>query len=242
MVHTLQDYTTKYKLATIFSHIDEAELAARLGSIITFDRRGNVIWMDDFESGVAKWNLSGNGTGNTQLISTTRARNGSNSLALTCGSDLGVYSRMIKYLEPPVNSSIGFEFSFSIDANITKIEAIARFYDGTYNRYGYFKIDVTNAKIQYMNSAAGWVDLLVGISWITNTSYFYTIKMVCDFLNDTYLRVVLRDKTYDLSSVELRKVASATYPRFELEITAYGTAVTNAVAYIDDIIFTQNEI
>lgn len=35
--------------------LDNAELAARLGSPVLFDRRGTVIFMDDFNCGVNHW-------------------------------------------------------------------------------------------------------------------------------------------------------------------------------------------
>ena len=46
MVHTLPDYSTKYRMTNVFGNIDHSELAARLGSPSTFDRRGNIIFMD----------------------------------------------------------------------------------------------------------------------------------------------------------------------------------------------------
>ncbi len=48
MVHTLPDYTSKWKMLKLSANVDNAELAARINGINTFDRRGNVLYIEDF--------------------------------------------------------------------------------------------------------------------------------------------------------------------------------------------------
>ena len=62
MAHGHPDYGGAAPLATVYTLQDLAELAARLGSIDVFDRRGNVLLLDDFESGIKKWLFGGTGS------------------------------------------------------------------------------------------------------------------------------------------------------------------------------------
>ena len=82
MVHTLPPWTSKYRLVKIFANVDVAELVVRLGSPVSFDRRGNVVLIDDFAASVIKWSYPGYGTGNGHELSTAWAKSGSQSLKL----------------------------------------------------------------------------------------------------------------------------------------------------------------
>ncbi|GAH58675.1 unnamed protein product, partial [marine sediment metagenome] len=50
MVHTLPDYSTKYKMTNLFGNLDNSELAARIKPLSMLDRAGHLIWYDDFEA------------------------------------------------------------------------------------------------------------------------------------------------------------------------------------------------
>ena len=60
MGHGYPDYGTQGPVSTVHSIQDLGELAVRLGSIVTFDRRGNVLWLDGFDSGIGAWSKGGN--------------------------------------------------------------------------------------------------------------------------------------------------------------------------------------
>ena len=57
------DYGRLSAQATVFPVTDLGELAARLGSIVSHDRRGDVIWLDGFEDGLDKWQPTTSGSG-----------------------------------------------------------------------------------------------------------------------------------------------------------------------------------
>ena len=61
MAHTLPPWTSKYKLTEVFSGIDVNELAVRLGSPVNLDRRGNIVFIDDVEHALRKWEVSTTG-------------------------------------------------------------------------------------------------------------------------------------------------------------------------------------
>jgi hypothetical protein len=87
-----------------------AELAARMGSIVKNDRRGQVVWMDGFESALLKWTESGGG-GSANIVQTP-VHTGDNALELT-GNALTFYN-VTKIESFSGDSRTGIELAFSV--------------------------------------------------------------------------------------------------------------------------------
>lgn len=241
MVHTGEDYSDECLQTTTFGNVDIAELAARLGSIVTFDRRGNLVWMDDFEHGAAKWVLSGTGLGNAQAITTTRARNGTSSMLLTAGSTLNLDAQMTRYMPFPAIGPVGEEFSFSLGSDVDYfIYKMTLLYNDVIYR-GEIKFDVTNSKIQYRNSAGVLTDLISPYTLTSSDTYFMTTKLVVDWATNKYKRFIINEATYDMSTLALYSVANPGWNYLHLQIDVWSTAGDNGKLYVDDLIVTQNE-
>lgn len=241
MVHTLPDYTTKYKLATIFSHIDEAELAARLGSPIIWDRRGNVIWYDTINSTGNKWNLSHDGTGSAAAVSSTVSMYGDYSMKLTGGSDGLKYGAMNKKFQLIQLGNLGLESTFSLDTNIDYFVMQFEYRSDGIVKDGRIKVDKTNERLQYLNSAAAYVTFATDIDFNVDITQFFTLKLVVDIKNNEYVRVIFGNNEYDLIGIPVRTYASVAMGYFAIYLLAYSAGASNGISYVDNVIVTQNE-
>lgn len=233
------DFGAQAPRTTVGGLSDMGELAARLDSPVTFDRRGDVIWLDNFEGTEGMWELFGVGGDNAQELSGDTARSGMCSLKLTTGNTTGNTARMIGYLPYPVLSKIGIEISFTMNGSLSQYLWRYRLYDGT-NYY--------QAQLRYNSTTKVW-DIDDNGTWRTirtegllSTLYlFNTVKMVIDFVANKYVRLILNESEYDISAYSLVETASGTasHIRARIEIT---TGVNfNHSAYFDDFIVTQNE-
>jgi len=88
-----------------------AELAARTGSIVTFDRQGSVVFLTDFETGMSSWESAANGTGASVGVSPEHARNGAFSVKMVGGSDGGRSAQISRAFPYPVLNKYGLETS-----------------------------------------------------------------------------------------------------------------------------------
>ena len=118
MVHTLPDYTTKYKTVRVFANLDHAELAARINNINTYDRRGNIMWWDDFEGSILLWDIGGSGTGRNAELSTAEPLVGSQCCKLTTGDAINNEGGIFRFFQLPTTTTLGAEISFRIWPNI----------------------------------------------------------------------------------------------------------------------------
>jgi len=241
MAHTLPDYSTKYKMATIFGQIDTGELAARLGSPDTFDRRGNVVFMDDFEATVLHWGVFLVGAGSSVVLSTADVYRNSQSCKLHTDINLNDLAEIRRSFALPVNSKIGMEFSVSGDFTNTNLEFWHSIYTGARLYVAKIRYHYTTKTLSYADSG----DIFQPLSTtqgIGDASFFYsTFKLVIDYDTHKYVRLIVDKDTYDLSTYDLQWAANATTPRMHTIIQLKNTAAAARTAYIDDVILTQNE-
>ena len=225
----------------VYSVTDLGELAARLGSIVTFDRRGDVVWLDDFESGVGKWLPVTSGVGAGVVVSNSYARNGLYSCELTAGTTMAQVATIQRVLPYPVLSRMGFECSFAFDSNLAEIYLTFDMFDGASQHIAEVRYDYVNKKLQYRDSDNNWQDIATSLDLRQSYYPFWVWKLVVDFANEEYVRLVLNETEHKLDGIAYRKTAAGTIASLRPSITNRGAAAANAVVYVDDVIITQNE-
>jgi hypothetical protein len=220
---------------------DIGELAARLGSIVTWDRRGDVEYLDDFESPTIKWYLMEAGTASVGELSPTTSRSGSQSLKCTVGVLAGNLVGIVRYFPIIELQREGFELSFAVIDPELKLEMMCWHYDGTTQKKAGLKIEFDDGKLYYFNSAGGWTNFATYYALDGGAYLFSTAKLVVDFKESKYVRLIINDTEYDLSAYATDDDPSATIPEVYVDARMIATENGTFTAYIDDFIFTGNE-
>jgi hypothetical protein len=242
MPHTAPDWSWMGKVSTIFSLQDMAELAVRLGSIVSHDRRGNVIWMDGFENGLRAWYSSLSGTGASASLAVADARNGAYSCKLVGGSTSSRYASILKYLTWTSTTKLGFEMSFNHDSNLWKILFAILVWDGEDNYQAKITYDHTNTKVVYRDSSNVDQDVVTDLELADSSELYHNVKFVIDLSTGEYVWVRVNPDTYTLTGLDTFSLTSAATKKLQLQIQVYSNAGTNTTVYVDDVIFTQNEL
>jgi len=241
MVHTLPDYTTKYKMATIFGQIDTGELAARLGSIDTFDRRGNVVWMDDFEGPILKWDVIAVGTGAAVVLDTTYVKNGSQSVKLTTGDAVGNYAEISRSLSLPVETRLGLEASFTSTDHLSYYYFSLAIYDGSLEHIARITYKPPTDILEARDSPTTSKTIASALKLYPLEGLFNTIKFVIDYSTKKYVRCILNEVEYPIPTVTYATATNYTTPYAKLIIHIVTGYNSNQSMYLDNVIFTQNE-
>ncbi|KKK96081.1 hypothetical protein LCGC14_2666380 [marine sediment metagenome] len=241
MTRDLPDWGAQSSQATVHEVTDLGELAVRLGSIVTHDRRGDVIWFDGFEDGLVKWATATFGTGAAVDLSLTKARNGLFAARLVAGSDGGLSARIDKTIPFPVLSPMGAEFSFQLQQNIDNLEFIFDLFDGVdVTQYLITWSDVAN-NLLYQDSAGVDQVFASDVSLSITDTLFHTMKLVVDMENKVYARLIIDNTTYLLTDIAALAIADVTTPAVRVRMNLIGRAGDNDLIYVDDVILTQNE-
>lgn len=237
-----EDYGISQEREVVHAVTDLGELAARLGSINTYNRSGNVVLMDGFEEGIKKWALVYTGGNATITQSNTTARNGAYSAylhSLITGVNSAYIWRGVGVLTQGKN---GLEFSFAYPTSYNIITAYLDFYTGNYRYRGALRLDNYNADLYYINSAGTWVLLDGDAGGYADTHIFLTMKLVMDFSNLVYQRGFYNDRAYNVAGNALRQDVSSDAPHVEMIVMVENPASGSFDVYLDDVILTQNEI
>lgn len=241
MAHGQPDFGMYSAKRTVASVADNAELAARLGSIVTFDRRGDVILLDDFEDNINKWDITLSRAGASIALSNDTARNGGSSCKVVTGNVAGDEEQLARWVSYPVLSKLGLEvhFSFHVEHSMIQIALLAD--DGVTTFYSALRYLPPTNVLEYLAPGPAWVPLAAGLALYPEVHCFNAFKFVVDLQTLTYSRVILGPNVIPMTQAIWTPGTLVTPNTLGVFITI-GTSVNFArTAYLDDVIVTQNE-
>lgn len=219
------------------------EAAARLGCVSKYERRGNVLLVDEFQNGINAWTTSVDGTGSSVKLTAAGVLDGSYAALLTTGSDGFLEATIYTYFALlDLSYPMGLETAYKWAADAGDYMMLSMImYDGT-TRYSYtIKIDRDDGRLRVRQEPATDTQFaLLGYSQAAGW-YYHRIKLVIDHGNHKYLRLYYDENEYDLSAYVPDEAAQATPPRVRLVLSFFGTAAQNDAATVNHVILTTNE-
>lgn len=241
MAHGQPDYGMYSLAQTIYKLTDMGELAARLGSIDTFDRRGDVVWFDDFEAAVLRWIVASSVGSPDPILSTTQQWMGVQSVYYATVAGAGEYSEIQRNfplirlgkvgLEIWVNLAILTPGYFMIRLNIL---------DGTNFAYCEIRLD-SQARTASIVTPLGTIVIATTCFPAFPTRCWMPVKVVVDMDTDLYTRLLIGNREYNISAHALVPGGLTTDSYMNVHLWLEGGAVGAMSGYTDTFILTQNE-
>lgn len=239
--HGAPDWSVYRIDSATYTVMDLAELAARLGSIVVFDRRGDVTFLENFDNGHARWDTTLEGADASVSISPDHFRTAGYSVALTCGSD-GQRSAGIRILTPyPRQANYGLEASFTLEALHIAFVLGLTIYDGTDAHNFVVRYLRATGTLQYLDQDGNYQALTPTCRTYESDHLFNSLKLVATPITDVYDRAILNRQAYDLTALTGRVTPNLADQHFQIDIFYTGAADENPVGYVDDVILTQDE-
>ncbi|MBA7607939.1 hypothetical protein ES703_15109 [subsurface metagenome] len=236
------DYAGTQQKAVGVTLSDMADLAVRLGSIVEYDRRGDIVILDDFEDTIIKWTI---GVGALAYVrhDSTSVKSGSQALELHLGNVPGGNTNIRKDFHVLGILKVGAEISFSVPQDTYQFEVYITYYDGDDQHFGRVTVDFNARELTLWDNILGETLIAGGLDFTSSNHFYHIIKYVVDFSTLRYSRLLLNNIEYDVSAYTLTSVAAPLVlptMRTELRILDNG-AGDEASIWLDDFIFTQNE-
>ncbi|MCW7077307.1 MAG: hypothetical protein OCU18_08540 [Candidatus Syntrophoarchaeum sp.] len=219
-----------------------AEHAVRVHApAIPFDRRGEIILWDDYESPTQKYvSILGAGTINR---SNDTSKFGDFSTKIVTGSTLHDNSAIYYYTSDYRDSKIGAQISFASADSTYSIWIVIRHYDGTNLRDYALEYEKSSGELSVFSDGTKYT-LSPAVEYKASINNWGTLKFVIDIVNNENVRALFFRKEFDLSShPEPKSISSMPTEEPRLYIKFYYQAEEAAAktGYLDNFILTENE-
>jgi len=241
MPHGTPDWGLVGPKSTTYGLDDLGEHAVRTGSMASFDRRGDVVLLDDYSQGLTRPWYALNGLGAAYRLVNDRPRWGPFGVRLVGGSTLARYCCMTYTLGYPVLGQFGFEVGLQFLTELAHLNITLSIFTGTRQIEGFLLYNRALTQWEYMNDLGAFVGFLA--PWQINLldPSFDTVKLVVDGLNTQYVRAIVNNVSHPMPGVRAWSGPNFTSPRLLVEVWMYSRAAQNDYAQIDGVIVTQNE-
>jgi hypothetical protein len=220
---------------------DLAELAARLGSICTYDRRGTVFLLEDFQEGMPAWVPATGGTGAEVKMTTNYPYCGAYAVRLIAGSDSGQQTSIATYMNPQEVARWGLETGVAFFTDFDQFRIEIQRLDGSYRHVTKAIIHKGEGKLMYEKSGGGNVAIADLPTLVASFGIYHSLKIVGDFGDKELIRIMFNQDEYDLSGIEMTKYADSSLPHVLLRFTFVGREGENDWCQVGYAISTQNE-
>jgi hypothetical protein len=235
------DYGALAPKETAGSVSDMGEIAARLGSIVTYDKRGDVVDFDNFEEPLIGWSASTTGTGGYIRLSSENFKSGCQSICLFTGTPASKYAYIFGGDATLGVLRLGIEISFSQLTEMATFTLSLQQYTGTTFSTGAIMIDGELHKIYLYTLGGVWTEIADIATLISNKFIFNTLKLVVDFSALKYVRALLNSIEFDLSAHDLESYPNTYEAHTQFEAGLMSKDVLGASVYLDDCVLTQAE-
>lgn len=221
--------------------VDLGELAARLGSPYAFDRRGTVVWLDNFTNGLGPWRVSGSGTGNAVTLVTTDTYRGPAAAELKAGSDGSTLSQIGRNISPMVAGRMGALAGISMSTACQHFRiAIHRYHDTTRTE-GILFIRDTEQDLAIRDENNNTVSIAAIGEPVFVSKHYHEVKLVVDFVTNDYVRIIFNDTEYDISEYPLYETTTTEVPFYYVTLRLTGNAGDNDLAQVSHMVVTVGE-
>ena len=241
MAHGYPDYGVAASVASIYRALDPGELAVRLDSVVTYDRRGNVLFADGFEGGLGHWLTYAADTGDAASLGVGLGRIGSYAALCTLGGGALNSVQLTRYLAYAQSSRFGLEVSFAVLNQVKHVWVQLNWNHSAHSYAVTVAFYPTTGVLRLEGVSSGYVVLDTGIVLAFDEHAWATCKLVFDPVLGKVIRVLFNARAY--STAQYAAIDLGAAPRDQVGVNLYASSNVGQTSsvYFDDVILTQNE-
>jgi len=220
--------------------IGNAELAARLNLLRTYDWRGDNLYEWDMSNGAPSGTLSLSGLGASGGNDPAYWRTGGYSYRLTGGSNASQLANWEFIQANPPSPRIGVQQAFSVTASGTFYRCLITIDYLTNRRIFGIQLDTTAKQLAYWNNVGAWVNFQA-VDFVAVPAMFYHMKLVVDASTGKYMRALYDNAEFDMSTLVCQTQPTGSWPYIDINFQMISRAGFNDSAYLDSFVITTNE-
>ena len=221
--------------------LDDAELAARLGSPSLFERRGNVVYLTDFSEGRRGWQDTNTSVGSFARTSHRKSYFGGYSVRISSGMSAVTPHRLLRDLPLMATTHIGVEVVMTVDFATVIGGVLLNFQDGATNTLFGLRIDWGDDDLERFDDTGAWVDVDPAFFASFLSSAWTHAKLVVDPVAGEYVRAQIGDQSYDLSGLAGFDAGATTTRSLTVILEGLDDTGASRAAHFGAVVVTVNE-
>jgi len=235
------DWGQAQQNSLIASVSDLGELAARLGSLVTYSRTGNVLWLSDFADGLIGFDTSVQGAGSAVSADTSTAFRGGACVKLLTDTGASDFAQVRKPLTLPRAGQVGFEIGVAMASSrgAFDVEMIVLAGGSQYNFA--VRLSKEDQTLSYLNSGGTFTVFETAQLVPITSTLFHVLKLVVDPDTQKYARFIMDQETFDLTGIAGQLVGASSFEQVTIKADLNAEGGLACTAYVDCPIFTINE-
>jgi len=241
MAHGAPDDSNIVKIGDTHRVDDMAELAARLGSPVSFIRSGEVLFLDDFACGLNGWTKTWVPADGNILPSNERVVTGGVSGYLVSGTGANPIATLYKLFPLPTISKLGLAVTFSIGAAGRWFHFGLSYQDGLHLYVFSIRYDPGLETLGYTDIDGDPVTIATQVILSELVNNRNILKLVIDLRTGCYVRLYLNNVEYSLAGISGQVVDEDDPARISLSCMVWGDGLAFTELWVDSVVLTGNE-
>ena len=241
MAHGAKDWSKYGAGGERYSLQDMAELAARLGSPVTYDRRGEVLWYDRMQDGTSAWEVSSGGTGGAGESVGEKTFWPGFALKLTAGSTSTHLVNLSRWFSPSAPGKFGLEASVWLTAAFESFDLFIYSIYGDVSTISSIRLNKDPLELQYYGSDGLYHTVAEIAQFYQSNMMYVTAKFVGDFVTGEYIRALFGRTEYDLTGTPMQVGAGSGTENNRAVLRFTGRSGFNDTCQIGNVVYTVNE-
>jgi hypothetical protein len=235
------DYSKFLGSSIRFSLQDLGELAARLGSVMSYDRRGEILWFDNFAYGITGWTAVNSGTGSGVKLDAGNGLHSGYAAKLTAGSNGSRLAGIVKIFSIFETGRSAVEVCFEPTSGVEHIILRYTFTSGGLQYVAEIKIRYDNNTIEYQSSNGVYTTIVTDFDDEAVYTKLVFAKLVIDTNKKEYVRILVNHHQIDMTGIAIPDAGAFAFIYFQARVHVVGTAGSNDPILVKQVIFTSNE-
>lgn len=223
---------------------DMADLAVRLGSIVEYDRRGDVIYLDDFTTPKLRCLTSVDGTSSV-VLDNDYSVSGGQCVLLTTQAAANKWAIIEHHIAPLVTGKHGSKIAISLYSMLEDtcwLLIQIQIFDGTYGHSPAIRLNPYAYTLEYLDENSAYQVFETDFKAESpHQSDFHNMKLVYDLDTGKYVRFLFDVLSWDLSAYSYRKYSDTRYPRHWVRHYLNPTSAYAFTVRLDNFVYTINE-
>lgn len=220
---------------------DLSELAVRLGSVVSYDRRGTVVWLTDMRHGITPFVVTGDDDTFEVRVDTGYALYGGYVMVLKAGSGGQEAAGVYRTFPAQTLNKWGIELGVYFPTSFHEFHFLIGHYDGTYARRAKIVFSDDDQKIYYRDVDNNEIEVGDLPEMTSLYAQIQNVKLVIDVEKYEYVKLLLNTFEFDLSGTTLWTTEANDNPQSRCGIQMWSDSGEQQEAYIDYVIFTIDE-